>query len=577
MIKIPHTVGRDRPFDPTEAGGAAYPGSLSDQALPPPVTAPPAPPAPPAPLLPAPPATLAGLPGTGAVADESEGTVHRRFAALVSVARAATTTNSDRELIEYVAEETRRALDAASVSLSRLEPERGRVRVLVNVGDLGPGGVRWPDEETFRVADRPELKLLVEHHAGYTTQVNDGRSSAAEREMLGRLGKSSSLAVPILFEGRVWGQLWAARAWSHQSFTSVDLAFAEAVATQMAAWLAQAELLERLTHLAYTDPLTGLPNRRWFDERLAEAVGDYHDGGPSVALVVADVDGLKRVNDTHGHDAGDKVLVHVAGAVSNTASLLRQGLGARIGGDEFALLVVGAPRTLLTTLTERLSRAAAEAPYEIGLSCGVGTTEQMEPGGVTPQGLFRLADQAQYVRKRGLKGRDGVNHRDMRSADRRALRRAGKHGPETDLGFVRAVLSMLHDARANVRPDVRLAAVAAATAERLEAHDWLLSSRTERALWPLLNDAGAVPDESSAAFFLTEEDDAWLANAERFGAVLDGEQHLVRLRNASSVLVAADGPWVVELHFARGSMAKPEDLATTAPLLRALTAVAAHA
>jgi hypothetical protein len=262
--------------------------------------------------------------------------------------------------------------------------------------------------------------------------------------------------------------------------------------------------------------------------------------------------------------------------VSHTASLLRQGLGARIGGDEFALLVVGAPRTLLTTLTDRLSRAAAEAPYEIGLSCGVGSTEQMEPGSVTCQALFRLADQAQYVRKRGLAGRRGATHRDVRRADRRALRRVGEHGPEADLDFVRAVLAMLHDARDNVGPDVRLAAVAAATAERLEAHDWLLSSRTERALWPLLNDAGPVPDESTAAFFLTEEDDAWLTEAERYGAVLDSEAHLVRLRDASSVLVAADGPWVVELHFAPDSAAKAEDLATTAPLLRSLVAVAAH-
>lgn len=557
MIRITHTVGRDRPLDPPELPGQYGP--------------------PPSPG--APPPSLPGWPPSdeSAGTDETDNTAHRRLAALVSVARAATTTNSDRELVEYVAEETRRALDAASVSLSRLEPERGRVRVLVNVGDLGPGGVRWPEEETFRVADRPELQLLVEQHVGYTTQVNHNRSSAAEREMLVRLGKSSSLAVPILFEGRVWGQLWAARARTHPPFTSVDLAFAEAVATQISAWLAQAELLERLTHLAYTDPLTGLPNRRWFDERLADAVGEYHEGGPPVALVVADVDGLKRVNDTHGHDAGDKVLGHVAGAVSNTASLLRQGLGARIGGDEFALLIVGAPRTLLTTLTERLSRAAAKAPYEIGLSCGVGTTEQMEPGSVTPQGLFRLADQAQYVRKRRLKGRDGATHRDVRSAERRALRRAGEHGPETELEFVRAALAMLHDARDNLDPAVRLAAVATAAAEFLEASDWLLSRRTQRALWPLLNDAGPVPDdESTAAFFLTEEDDAWLAEAERYGAVLDSEQHLVRLRNASSVLVAADGPWVVELHFAPDSAAKPTDLETAAPLLRALIAVAAH-
>jgi diguanylate cyclase (GGDEF)-like protein len=567
-------MGRDRPLDPSEPGGSGYAGPLADERA-----APRSSPVPPPPSPAGWPTGKVAAADEGAAGGENDSVARRRLDALVSVARAATAMSNHRELVEYVAETTRRALDAASVSLSRLEPERGRVRVLVNVGDLGPGGVRWPDEETFRVADRPELKLLVEQHTGYTTQVNHSQSSLAEQEMLVRRGKSASLAVPILFEGRVWGQLWAARAWSDPPFTPGDLAFAEAVATQISASLAQAEMRERLTHLAYTDPLTGLPNRRWFDERLADALREYHEGGPAVALVVADVDGLKRVNDTHGHDAGDKVLRHVAGAVSDTASLLPQGLGARIGGDEFALLVVGTPRTLLTTWTERLSRAAAEAaPHEIGLSCGIGTTEQMEAGSVTPHALFRLADQAQYVRKRGIKGRDHTTHRDMRGVNRRALRRASGHGLGADLGFVRDVLAMLHDASSNAGPDVRLAAVTAVAAEVLEANDWLLSSRTQRVLWPLLDDHGAIADDDSrGTIILTEEDDAWLAEAERHGTVLGSGQHLVRLRDASSVLLAAHGPWVVELHFAPDSAAKPADLETTAPLLRALIAVAANA
>src|SRR3954453_20681967 len=96
-----------------------------------------------------------------------------------------------------------------------------------------------------------------------------------------------------------------------------------AICMQVALAIGRAELYSRLVDAAYRDPLTGLANRRAFDERLAQAVA------APVALLLGDVDGLKDLNDTAGHDAGDEALRTVACALAELEGV--GGLAARIG------------------------------------------------------------------------------------------------------------------------------------------------------------------------------------------------------------------------------------------------------
>jgi GGDEF domain-containing protein len=110
------------------------------------------------------------------------------------------------------------------------------------------------------------------------------------------------------------------------------------VVRQLAAFHENADLLERLAYQASHDPLTGLANRTFFTERLAEAV---RAGGP-VTVVLVDLDGFKQVNDTLGHHAGDLMLVAVADRLRRS---VRAGdTVARLGGDEFAMLLPDAAR-----------------------------------------------------------------------------------------------------------------------------------------------------------------------------------------------------------------------------------------
>ena len=106
-------------------------------------------------------------------------------------------------------------------------------------------------------------------------------------------------------------------------FTTSHVRFAEALCAQVATAIGRAELFSRLESLAYQDPLTRLPNRRALDERLEEAVALWLATGRDLALLFCDLDGLKDVNDRHGHDAGDRALVAAGRALAAAAELPR--------------------------------------------------------------------------------------------------------------------------------------------------------------------------------------------------------------------------------------------------------------
>jgi diguanylate cyclase (GGDEF)-like protein/PAS domain S-box-containing protein len=174
-------------------------------------------------------------------------------------------------------------------------------------------------------------------------------------------------------------------------------------------------LQAQLQHNAYHDPLTDLPNRALFTDRVRAALHGRRAGdktGPSAsgrgvtAVLYLDLDGFKAVNDTAGHQIGDELLVHAARRLQET---VRAGdTVARLGGDEFAALIGGqVTRDQVRDIAERL-RTAVSAPYWIGgeergvaASIGIAYAER----GIGPADLVRNADLAMYRAKRNGKGR----------------------------------------------------------------------------------------------------------------------------------------------------------------------------
>jgi len=160
---------------------------------------------------------------------------------------------------------------------------------------------------------------------------------------------------------------------------------------------------EQLQRHAFVDPLTGLPNRLMFEQRLREALHPERPGGPArpVAILFIDLDGFKPINDMLGHTVGDEVLRIIA---RRLAQAVRGGdTIARVGGDEFVMLLQdGAGTTDATQAARRLIELVSR-PFEGGgrrlrLSCSVGIALHPEHG--PPDRLLAHADAAMYASKR---------------------------------------------------------------------------------------------------------------------------------------------------------------------------------
>jgi diguanylate cyclase (GGDEF)-like protein len=163
----------------------------------------------------------------------------------------------------------------------------------------------------------------------------------------------------------------------------------------------------QLKELALHDPLTGASNRRGMQEELEVAIAASERDGQPLALFVFDLDHFKHVNDSLGHDAGDRVLVQVADIVRATT---RPGdRFFRLGGEEFGLLVPGAPPASLPAIAEKL-RCAVEREVRCGsrpVTISVGVTPYCT--GEAPSNWQRRADAAMYRAKRTGRNRSVVD------------------------------------------------------------------------------------------------------------------------------------------------------------------------
>jgi diguanylate cyclase (GGDEF)-like protein len=160
---------------------------------------------------------------------------------------------------------------------------------------------------------------------------------------------------------------------------------------------------DRLERLATTDPLTGLFNPRAFHDELRHELGRTARYREPLSLLLMDLDGLKRVNDQFGHEAGDAALRSVATAIRR--GLREIDLGARIGGDEFAVL---APRTdvgAAEVLAERLRVLVAKGVDDRAgrgstISIGIASVSSWTGAPPTAASLMAAADTALYAAKR---------------------------------------------------------------------------------------------------------------------------------------------------------------------------------
>ena len=206
--------------------------------------------------------------------------------------------------------------------------------------------------------------------------------------------------VPLKLEERVMGAIVVASdipgALPREEARNVQLLGALAASSLEMVWE-----MEEVSRRARTDALTGLANRRAFDEQLEQLLAHADRFGHSVSLILADVDHFKAVNDTWGHEAGDVVLQSIAKTLSDGVRAVD--VCSRFGGEEIAILL---PQTSLggaVELADRLRKAVESKPIyaqgneiSVTVSCGVACY----PDGVlTKEALFAAADRALYEAK----------------------------------------------------------------------------------------------------------------------------------------------------------------------------------
>lgn len=171
----------------------------------------------------------------------------------------------------------------------------------------------------------------------------------------------------------------------------------------------QAEELDRTRREANTDALSGVANRKAFDDKLKLLLGYHRRLGSPFALALADLDHFKWINDTYGHQAGDRVINQLGALLT---SQVREGdFVARFGGDEFAVLLANSNQESARKIAERICveatrinfGAASREQTAITLSLGFAVAEP----GDTAETIFRRADDALYASKKG--GRNQVS------------------------------------------------------------------------------------------------------------------------------------------------------------------------
>jgi diguanylate cyclase (GGDEF)-like protein len=270
---------------------------------------------------------------------------------------------------------------------------------------------------------------------GETTVVHDldNEHRFQQSDLQRQMGVKSAAVILIKGKGEPYGVIGAASRQVHR-FSREDVDFMQAIANVLANAIERRRTEEHTQHEALHDPLTGLPNRNLFLDRLEHALSVARRRETSVAVLFLDLDQFKVVNDSLGHAAGDELLASVAPRIEQA---LRPGdTVARFGGDEFAVLAedVGNERGA-TRIAERIAEALArpfilrEREHFVSASAGIAIGEGRE----APEALIRDADSALYRAKE--RGRGGyeifdevmrsrvIEHMQIENDLRRALQR----------------------------------------------------------------------------------------------------------------------------------------------------------
>lgn len=264
-------------------------------------------------------------------------------------------------------------------------------------------------EQPNRVATGPLKLNLIPGLVGtaYGLLNSSGSGASVSNQMADMVHNPvipGNLEVQITYRGRNMGLLEVEDHTPGRVWEDEERLMALTVSDQLAIAISHARLFSHMQTLALTDPLTGLYNQRYFQDRIEREVKLADRNNAAVSLILLDIDGLKTINDTDGHTKGDSALVHVAATLK--AVLREVDICARFGGEEFAAILPDCGRDDAVNVAERVREAVAASPVrqigQVTVSVGVATYPTIAK---SIQNLIEHAERAMYMAKTAGKNR----------------------------------------------------------------------------------------------------------------------------------------------------------------------------
>ncbi len=330
-----------------------------------------------------------------------------RLAALAKFAEATASIHNEQTLMQMILEQSANLLLAEQSSLMLLDHETDALLLEAKKGFANGeiGKIRIPRGEGIagKVAELGE-PLLVEN---IENDPRVGKKSSAKYKT------SSFVSVPLKLEQRPMGVMNFADKATGEVFNEEDLQLAQAFANHAAVLIDRNALsaqMDQLKKLSITDPLTGLLNRRYLQDRLEEELARSQRYSRQLSVIMLDLDGFKKYNDTFGHPAGDRLLEAMAVTILRAVRTIE--IVARYGGDEFVIILPETDKSKALMVGERVRNdiGRTELPMNgegehrlvISASLGIACYPEHE---TTAAGLLERADIALYRAKAGGKNR----------------------------------------------------------------------------------------------------------------------------------------------------------------------------
>lgn len=308
-------------------------------------------------------------------------------------------------LLTLILEQHQQRFQLTEVTLLLFDPEYALQRLVDATADSD----KWPDKllftDSFHMLDQffnlqrtPRLSAFeTQKHAALFPAVSDLGSVAL---------------LPLIRQQQLIGCLNLGSRNPSRFQSGIGTQFLQHMAAVVAACIENARLHEEIKLVGLRDPLTGINNRRFFDQRIEEEVSRAKRQKTPLSCLFVDLDHFKRVNDQYGHQAGDQILKQVATLLND--SLRSTDVLSRYGGEEFVILLTDTDASAAADIARRMREQIAAVRFNVSygrkvqvtLSIGLATLDIASPL-QTSKHLLQAADQAVYAAK--LSGRNCVH------------------------------------------------------------------------------------------------------------------------------------------------------------------------